>query len=483
MSESRQSLTHVIDTLASTKGRDQPIMRIEAASRLVSLVSDELLTDPNTVFLDPFCKGGEVLLAMTLRVCNTLKAISTENLEFEAVNREIYSDRYFALAPDERHFLLSRRTFYGNERSHDSQNTYHIANGSYLSEEDGTLDRERFKEEFQAMLDFIEKKKPGATVVAIGNPPYQESDGGFGKSAKPIYHTFTEHLMDHPKIAQFVLVIPSRWFGGGKGLDRFRERILSSKSLKNLQHFPNSSDVFPTVDINGGVCFFHWDKKYNGPSNFSDGDHGVSIDFSDLDIIPDDPLAFSIVEKIKSQWDGQWIGDVAWARKPFGLSTDYFKKNSSLEADNTDAIPCLSIGRKILYASKKDITKNKDKISLWKVAVPKAAGGSKGKRRSTVPKNLILLIPPGTISTETYSVVLALKTKTDAQRAISYLKTDFARYLLGLRKITQDIPPDRWNWVPLIDTDREWTDEMLFDFFKLTPKERKHIQKKVEDWS
>lgn len=124
---------------------------------------------------------------------------------------------------------------------------------------------------------------------------------------------------------------------------------------------------------------------------------------------------------------------------------------------------------------------NKDKIDKWKVAIPRAY--ATGARRCTLPKHQIFIVNKGEITTETYNIVNCFNGKAEAERFITYLQTDFARYLLGLRKLTQDIPKDRWAWVPYMDTGKEWTDQALFDFFKLTKQEREHIKKKVQEWS
>lgn len=131
------------------------------------------------------------------------------------------------------------------------------------------------------------------------------------------------------------------------------------------------------------------------------------------------------------------------------------------------------------------IKKNKDKIDMWKVVIPSAyAPGSKqGVRRVTLPKNQFFLIPKGEITTETYSIIDVFNSKAEAERFILYLQTDFARYFLGLRKITQHVPKDRWDWVPLMTTSKVWTDSELFSHFKITKEEQEHIKRKVQEWS
>lgn len=477
--------SHVVDILGSTKGRDQPIMLVAKALQLANCFDDSSMIEENTVILDPFCKAGEVLLATALKACLAKHKRNPPLTSDAEIAKELYSGRYYALAPDERHFLLSRRTFYGNERSHNDAFACHIKNGAYLSDTDGRLDPQKFKEELISMINFIRRSKPNSRIIAVGNPPYQESDEGFGGSAKAIYNHFAEALMDAPEISEFALVIPSRWFSAGKGTEKFRQRVLSSTEVKTIHHFKQSKEVFPTVDVLGGVCFFHFKRDHSGKTQFIEGGVSANIDLSKFDIIPDDAKAYPLIAKIQSKWDGKYVSDIAWAGKPFGIRTFYFKRNAAFPATHKDAVPCYSKGRKISHVKKSEISKNADKIDLYKVAVPRAyAPGSKiGVRRVTLPLDQYFIIPKGTITAETYNIVGAFKTKHEAENFLTYLKTDFARYLLGLRKITQDIPMDRWNWVPLMNISTTWTDKTVGDYFGLSKQERDHITKKVKEWS
>lgn len=472
---------HVVDVLANVIGRDQPILKMEKALEMIGHLGREIFADENVVFFDPFCKAGELLLACAFHSCFHKLGGKPNLLDVEKVIKELFeSNRYFGLAPDERHHRLSIRTFLGNEKSHNERFNKIIRDGHYLSEIDGTLNKEKYEQEIKDMIDYIKSKTKNKKIVAVGNPPYQESDGGHGASATMIYPYFAEGLIKNQDISEFVLVIPSRWFSGGKNLNNFREFIINSKQIKTIRYFQKSEEVFPTVQIKGGVCFLHWSAKHNALPLFIDGNQTKEFDLSKFNIISDDPDSDTIVSKILSH-SQKFVIDIAWSRKPFGLATNYFKVNDSLDKNDEAAIPCLSQGRKLNYANRKHILKNKDKIDWWKVAVPKAYG--KGMRRCTIPIEHIFIIPRGHITTETYNVVGCFKTKAEAESFQTYLRTDFARYLLGLRKLTQDIPKDRWAWVPLLDLENEWTDSKLAKFFNLTNEEQAHIKKKVQEWS
>ncbi len=475
---------HVVDVLGNVIGRDQPILRMEKALEMVSLLGSEVFEDQNIVFFDPFCKAGELLLACAFYSAWAKAKNKPDLLDMNMVFNEIFlSNRYFGLAPDERHHRLSIRTFLGNKNSHDEKFNHIIRDGHYLSEIDGKLNKQKFDKEFNSMIEYIKKKTGNKKIIAVGNPPYQEADGGGnGKSAIPIYNKFTEKLLDIHEILEFVLVIPSRWFAGGKGLDSFRHRLISSKNIKNLVNFSNSSLVFPTVDINGGVCFLHVDKKsiFNH-LNFNENLTEFKIDLRQSDIIPDDPYGLLIYEKIRKKWKKLWVSDVAFPRNVFGISSDFYAKIPN-ETCRSGLI-CFFLRKQTRVINVSQVTKGRELIQKYKVVVSKAAGGSKGKRRSTIPTSVIFIIKPQEICSETYSVIQVFKTLKEALTFESYLKTDFARYLVGLRKITQNLSKETWKWVPLIDTAEYWTDEKLFNYFNLTKEEQAHIKKKVQEWS
>lgn len=318
--------THVVDILGHVKGRDQPIMLFDKAIELVTFLEPKTLETDDYIFLDPFCKAGEILLAGAFVKCFVKN--QEQKITKDIVAKEIYQKNYFfGLAPDERHFRLSTRTYYGNENSHKPEVANTITNGNYLSETDGRLDEKKFKTEFTKMIEFIKKNAPNKKIIAIGNPPYQESDGGAKASAKPIYNYFIETLIDSEQIDEFSVVIPARWFSAGKGLESFRKKLVSSGQRKAIKYFERAEDVFPTVHVQGGICFLSWKKDFSGKCTFQHKDFKEEINISQFDIIPDDPEASSVIEKILNSKVETFISDIAWPRKPFGLATNYFSKN------------------------------------------------------------------------------------------------------------------------------------------------------------
>lgn len=474
---------HVVDVLANVIGRDQPILRMTKALEMVSILGPDVFLDDDVIFFDPFCKAGELLLACAFQSCWAKTKSSPHLLDIDIVFKEIYeSGRYFGLAPDERHHRLSTRTFLGNSKSHDERFNKIIRDGHYLSEIDGKLDAEKFEKEFKSMIDYIRTTTKRKKIIAVGNPPYQEADGGHGGSSSPIYPFFMEKLVASGVIDEVQLVIPARWFSGGdNSLQNFRRNLLSDGRIKSLTYFERSEDIFPTVHVQGGICFLHWSKNHSGLTAFGYKSQYINADLNQFDIIPDDPLSAPIINKILENWDGEYVVDRAWSGKPFGLRTFYFQRNQGATADSKDAVKCYTRGKKIKYIKRSDIPKNADRIDEWKIAVPKAY--ATGARRCTLPAHQIFLIEKGSICTETYNILCSFGTKGEAERVIAYLRTDFFRYLLGLRKLTQDIPKDRWSWVPFLGSDRDFSEIDLFKMFKITKEEQDHIKKKVQEWS
>lgn len=472
--------THVVDILGSVKGRDQPVMKMDKAIELVKCLEEEVFINENHVFFDPFCKAGEILLATVL--VSTLYKTQKKPFLLDTVYKEMYqSDRYFALAPDERHYNLSLRTFYGNDKSHDKNFTQNIKNGGYLSESDGRLNKEQFNRRLKAMLEYITEKTENKKIIAVGNPPYQENYKGTNSNtgANPVYHFLLNSLIINKQIDQFVMVVPSRWFSGGRGqsLKKFASQLKKSKQIKQIYDFENSKEVFPTVDIKGGVCFLHWSSTFNGKTLFYNYENNekTTVDLSKSDIIIRDRLSRSIVEKINKKSKG-YISEIAWSWNPFGLSSNYFNKYS--ECKTGDLIDCFTKRKMKMKIKKSKIHKNRDKMNTYKVTCPKAV------KTGGVPygENQIFIMNPKQICTESYMVIDTFKSQKEAEKFLNYLKTNFVRFLVSVKKITQDITKDTWSLVPNLSMDKDeiWTDEKLFKYFHLTEDEQKHITERVK---
>ena len=293
--------------------------------------------------------------------------------------------------------------------------------------------------------------------IVMGNPPYQEMDGGAKASSRPIYNLFTGKSIGITNIVVFIT--PSRWFGGGKGLDLYRKVMMESGKIRIMYHYDDASKLFGNnVDITGGVSYFLFDNNYNGECILNNN----SIDLSKFDIIIRDINSIKLISKLI---DKKSISDISNPRSYFGISTNFDKSFS--EKPSSDFVKCYFSKN---HGFEKWVDKKyvKNLNSFYRIATPRANG--------EYPKfgNLFIVGPNECVS-DSY-ISFYTKTQEEANSLLSYLKTNFANYLLSIRKVSQTIKPDTCKWIPLVPFDREWTDEKLFKYFELTEEEKKLIK-------
>ena len=285
----------------------------------------------------------------------------------------------------------------------------------------------------------------------MSNPPYQKLDGGAKASAGPIYNEFIEKGLKFSKTMLFVT--PSRWFAGGKGLDGFRKMMMNRTDIKFIKHFNNASDIFgPSVEIKGGVSYFFIDKSYSGKTNFN----GELIDLNKFDILVNKTEAFSLITKLMKYEN---LSKISNPRSFFNISTNDKKLVDTKVDDNY--IKCYVSKQKGFekWININDI-KNSNKLNYYRVATPRAATkGGEGLG------NLFILNNNECFS-DSY-MAFFVNTVEEAESLLSYLKTRFCNYIISLRKISQTVKINTFDWVPLVPFDRIWTDEQLYKYFKL----------------
>ena len=308
-------------------------------------------------------------------------------------------------------------------------------------------------------------------VVVVGNPPYQQIDGGHSRSSRPIYNLFVESVIDHVKPDYFSFIIPSRWMAGGKGLNSFRNRIRQDKSFKMIIDDMSCNGIFENVDVAGGVCYFLRCKGYAGPCSFN----GVSRFLDEEDIIIRENESRSILTKVKNI-SSNYIGEITSALKPYGFRADVIQEKKG--------VPCWfkkSVGKGFVNPSV--VTDPRKDINKWKVFVPSApiAGQTNFTKPITIFNNNIIVAEPGEVCTETFLVLNSFNSKTEANNFALYVRTKFFRYMLRTRVISQNVSRSCYNWVPdLKDYSKPWTDEELYHKFELTDSEIKHIESKIK---
>lgn len=311
--------------------------------------------------------------------------------------------------------------------------------------------------------------------VIIGNPPYQISDGGAGASATPIYHLFIEEAISiNPKYIS--MVVPSRWFSGGRGLDSFRNKMLHDKRLKIIHDFLNAKDCFPGVEIKGGVNYFLWERDYSGECEISTHTEENISSVSKRPLLEEGSDVFiryneaiSIFRKVISHKEKSFSNIVS-SRKPFGLTTNF--KGESIEFSNSiKTYQTKSIG----YVKRKEILQNHNWINKHKILIPKAIGSGDGRTDIIKP----IYAEPNTCCTETYLVIGPFENKKESENAISYIKTKFFHFMITLKKNTQDATKKVYDFVPIQDFNESWNDLKLYKKYNLNNEEIAYIEKSI----
>ena len=307
--------------------------------------------------------------------------------------------------------------------------------------------------------------------VIIGNPPYQLNDGGHGASAMPLYHKFVQQAKKiNPKY--ITMIIPSRWFTGGRALDSFRQEMLSDKRIKDLIDYPNASNCFPGVDIKGGVCYFLWDNNYNGLCTVRTIENGKESILKRA--LLDDNLncfvryneAIPIIQKVNQDLRDNF-SELISSQKPFGFRT-FFVGNSEYKSGDVKIYG----NKKISYIAKNQVFQNVEWIEKHKLFIPKAIGSGEISKDWVKP----LKGYPGDICTETYVVCGPFELESEMLNAYSYIQTKFFHFMLSIKKNTQDASKRVYEGIPMQDFSKPWTDAELYEKYGLTQEEINYIE-------
>jgi site-specific DNA-methyltransferase (adenine-specific) len=317
--------------------------------------------------------------------------------------------------------------------------------------------------------------------VIIGNPPYQLDTGGSGRQAKPIYQHFVNQAIKlEPRF--LCMVIPARWYSGGFGLDTFRNDMLTDKRIRNLVDFENAADVFPGVDIAGGICYFLLDNSYDGDCEVTsitkDSKVTVTRSLDEFEIFVRQSRAIPIIRKIQKHHatNGKFLNEVVSSIRPFGLPTNYLP--------NSSGIPCRFIQKiGLKYADPNDVTDSNEFLMKWKLLIPKApiAGQTDFSKpvRFYHDKNAVVA-RPGECCTESWIVACAFDTEKEVLSFRSYLFTKTVRFLILQTAISQDVNRKNFRFVPDFGTySGEYTDDLLRSLWNIDEEEWAYIDSRI----
>tara|TARA_B100000989_G_scaffold296225_1_gene279007 strand:+ start:1535 stop:3031 length:1497 start_codon:yes stop_codon:yes gene_type:complete len=482
-------------TCISNLSSDEVFTPPEIAKLILDNLPKEIWEDENIKFLDPVSKTGVFLREITSRLISGLEK-KIPNLE-KRINH-ILRNQVYGLSITELTSLISRRTLYcskyANSKFSISKfndvegnikfiNSKHKWNQKNVCENCGVnkelYDRNKKLENYaysfihEQNLDNIFDMK---FDVIIGNPPYQMSDGGAVASAKPIYQKFVETAKKlNPRY--LTMIIPSRWFSGGKGLDDFREEMLNDKRISKIFDFPNSSDCFPGVEIKGGVCYFLWERDYSGECEITNINNNKKnflkrpLLEKDLNFFIRYNQSISIIRKVLKLNENKFDTLVS-SRKHFGIDTTFRGKSKKNEND----LKIFHNGG-YGYVNEKKIYNGRNDIEKHKVYITMAYGAGE-----TYPHQIInkpFYGEPKSVCTETYLQIGPFKSKKTCENVISYIHTKFFRFLVLMIKNTQHATKNVYRLVPVQDFENKLDDKNLYKKYNLTENEIKFIDEMI----
>lgn len=487
---------------------------------------DNIWSNPHVKFLDPFTKSGVFLREIASRL---IEGLSDTFPDLDTRVDHVMTKQVFGLAITELTSLLARRSLYCSKYA----NGPHSVATSFSSPM-GNIWFERIEHEWvggnQTLLvadesgenlevkvggrcrycgatqrgygrehdlethayALIHQENPKEFIseiygvdmrfdVIIGNPPYQLSDGGgSGTSAVPIYQHFVEQAK-RLEPAFVTMVVPSRWFSGGKGLDDFRVSMLGDSKLRAIVDFPDSSSVFPGVQIKGGVSYFVWDQGWSGDVTVTTYDNGEITSEATRpllepggDVFIRDNTAVNVMRKVVTTETGSYesvllpkgqrFSDLVSTRRPFGLESTF----RGSKTQSTGDIKIFQAGG-VAYAPPEAIPQGADYLHAWKVFIPFLASGS-----DSLPHPILgqpFVGEPGLACTETYLAIGPFGSRDECENVISYIRTKFFRFLVLQRKPSQNATRGVYEFVPKQDFSRPWTDEELRAKYGLTDAE------------
>ena len=470
-------------------------------NEMLDQLPNDIWKDPEIKFLDPGCKSGVFLREITRRLINGLK----EKIpDLQKRIEHVLKKQVYGIAITEITALISRRSLYcskfangkysvctlpseeGNVRFKEIKHSWKDGSCSYcgisqqaFNERDSNLESHAYEWIHITNPEEIFKMK---FDVIISNPPYQLNDGGHGKSAKPIYHLFIEQAKKlNPRY--MIMITPSRWLAGGKGLTSFRESMLKDKHLTKLVDYQNAKDCFPGVNISGGVSYFLWERDREDDCEFTNIGPGVlrSTMKRSLNEFPSFVrfnTSVSIIRKIQDKNSTSFTSQLS-SRNPFGLATNFEVAEQPI---GNDLVVYSSKGKN--FVSRDKVVVGKEYINCWKVMISRVISehalepDKQGKYKII---STIQLLKPREVCTDSYIVGFPTKTEEEAKNCLNYLKTKFVRYLILQTLTSINLSRDQYAYVPIMDFNKSWNDASLYEHFTLTADEQKLIEETIKE--
>ncbi len=470
------------------------------ANAMLDLLPQELFRNPKTTFFDPACKSGVFLREIAKRL---IQGLETQIPDLQERLNHIFTKQLFGIAITELTALLSRRSLYcskqangkysvcsdfstaeGNIQYASLKHTWKDGRCIYCGASQDEYDRGDARESYA--YQFIHTKDIGNMKfdVIVGNPPYQLSvnESGKGLGAIPLYNRFVEQAIKmNPRYLS--MIIPSRWFAGGVGLDAFRKQMLSDKRIRSIYDYIDSTECFPGVDVNGGICYFLWEKGYKGWCKYTNVCKGkISTEERNLNEYPifiRRNEAVSIISKVLKQKEATLssVGGCS-PQTPYGFLSTYKGKEKRLH--QTDCELLSSKGWS--YVERSKVLKATETIDMYKAMFSKLScehAGNPDKNGMYRVLSRMELLSPGQICSQSYLIACPSFNKNEAQNTFNYLKTKFVRFLILQTLVGMNISIGNFAFVPWVDFSKPWTDEELYKKYNLSQEEIAFIESMI----
>jgi site-specific DNA-methyltransferase (adenine-specific) len=489
----------VLSCLANLSN-DEVFTPPKLVGEILDMLPQELFTNKETTFLDPVSKSGVFLREIAKRL---MIGLETEIPDQQERINHIFQNQLYGIAITELTALLSRRSVYcsknakskysvcetfdtesGNIKFDYTNHTWKNGKCTFCNASEEVYSRDEQLETHA--YQFIHTAKPEKIFnmkfdVIIGNPPYQLSDGGHGRSASPIYHKFIQQAKKlKPRF--LTMIIPARWYAGGKGLDDFRESMLNDSSIRKLVDFENSSTVFPGVDIAGGICYFLWDRDNQGLCEITNEYDGKKVTseraLNEFDIFIRQSRAVPIIRKVlKIEKAKHHLNKVVSSRKPFSLPTNYKPAKKGIKCHFTQKIG-------LQFAKEEDVTDRYKIKAKWKLLIP--AAPIAGQTDFSKPVGFYYdgntrIAKPGEICTESWLVAFTSSSEQEVLSFKSYLFTKIVRFLLLQTVVSQHVTREKFAFIPHLGNYKiNFTDDTLRERWNITDEEWNFIDSKIK---
>jgi site-specific DNA-methyltransferase (adenine-specific) len=499
-------------TCIANLSNDEVFTPPELANRMLDTLAEawaanhggaNLWADKTVKFLDPCTKSGVFLREITRRL--------TEGLVKEIPNLQkrvdhILTKQVFGIGITRITSLLARRSVYCSKRAmgeHSIAKSFKSDEGNiwfermehtwkkgkclYCGAGQSVFDRAEALENHSYAFIHTDNIKTRVSEifeknmqfdVIIGNPPYQLASDG-GTRDVPIYQNFIEQAKKlQPRY--LAMVIPSRWMAGGLGLADFRKAMLSDPAMRHLVDFPIASEVFPGVEIKGGVCYFLWERDSQELCEVTtirgqNVDGPVKRNIGEFDILIRESGALQILKKVMSRKESS-MTEVMSARTAFGVVSNFKGYNKKPAPGDVHYYATSPTGRIKAWIPRKAATQNIASIDYWKAMITKAYGAGEGIPHQILGKPWIA--EKSSICTQSFLFV-CVDSREQAESVTSYYSTRFLRFLVSLRKITQDTTRDSYLWVPQQSWTKIWTDKELYKKYDITDDEVNYIESRI----